>query len=271
MSSGFFGFFAHAGFLQGLAEAGLEPDAYAGTSSGALVAALAAAGMAPAEMLERFTALRKADFWDPPRGGRLVRSLLNGFQGRSGWLAGAGFLRVVTQTLPVERFEDCPRPCLVVALDAERGRRAVFTSGPLAPAVVASGSVPVLFSALAWRGGLMVDGGLVDKAPLLAVRRHLDARSLLVHFLPSASLARPAARTLARRLAPLRLQARAVDAAREQAYLDQAAWLAEEGVPLWEVAGGAYPRVGPGRLERGPAAFDAARAATRAAWRDAGP
>ena len=38
MSSGYFGFFAHAGFLQGLKNLGVEPDFYAGSSSGALVA-----------------------------------------------------------------------------------------------------------------------------------------------------------------------------------------------------------------------------------------
>jgi NTE family protein len=264
MSSGFFGFFAHAGFLQGLADAGVEPDAYAGTSSGALVAALAAAGVAPAEMLERFARLRKADFWDPPRGGRLLGLLARGFRGRSGWLAGEGFLRVVAQTLPARRFEDCPKPCLVVALDLESCRRRVFTSGPLAPAVVASGSVPMLFAAREFGGGLLVDGGLVDKAPLLPVRRHLQAASVVLHHLPSASLAGTAASVAARRLAPLRLQARAVDAAREQACRDQARWLAEQGVPLWPVEGGSYPRVGPGRLRRGPAAFAAAREATRA-------
>lgn len=42
MSSGFFEFFAHAGFLQALEGLGVRPDAYAGTSSNALVVAYAA-------------------------------------------------------------------------------------------------------------------------------------------------------------------------------------------------------------------------------------
>jgi len=44
-SSGFFGFFAHAGCLKALEELGIRPAGYAGTSSGAIVAAFAAAGL----------------------------------------------------------------------------------------------------------------------------------------------------------------------------------------------------------------------------------
>ena len=44
-SSGFFGFFAHAGFLAGIRESGITPSAYTGASSGAIVAAMAASGM----------------------------------------------------------------------------------------------------------------------------------------------------------------------------------------------------------------------------------
>ena len=35
-SSGFFGFFAHAGFLAGLRDFGMAPSGYSGASSGAI-------------------------------------------------------------------------------------------------------------------------------------------------------------------------------------------------------------------------------------------
>ena len=41
-SSGFFGFFARAGFLAALRELEIVPSAYSGASSGAIVAAMAA-------------------------------------------------------------------------------------------------------------------------------------------------------------------------------------------------------------------------------------
>ena len=261
MSSGFFGFFAHAGFLQGLEDLGLVPDAYAGTSSGALVAACAAAGLSPQDMLAAFCRLRRRDFWDPPSGRELLALCLRGWRGESGYLRGRAFRRILEAVLPVHRFEDCRRRCLIVALDAAAGRRVVFTAGPLVPAVVASGAVPLLFRAVSRGEELLLDGGLVDKAPLAAAAEYLQPASMVVHLLPSASLEAPPEHTLARRWAPFRLQARAVDAARAQVYRDQMDRLRSR-MPVWEVVSRGLPRLGPRRLSRGPEAFALARRLT---------
>lgn len=265
MSSGFFGFFAHAGFLQALSDLGVEPQAYAGASSGALVAAYAAGGLAPGGMLELFQGLSRRDFWDPPPPAHLFRSLLRAGRGQTGYLRGLAFERLLQETLPCPTFEACPKGCLMVALDLAGGGRAVLTRGPLAPAVRASGAVPLLFAAVELDGGLMVDGGLVDKAPLVAAVEHFGAKSLLVHWLPSASLERPPLAFLHKRLSPLALQSQAVDLARQQHYLDQLACLRGQGIQVLEVKGLGLPRPGPRRLDRGPEAFAAARRQTLAA------
>lgn len=263
MSSGFFGFFAHAGFLQALEDLGLSPDAYAGSSSGALVAAFAAAGVSPRDMLRGFTRLRRGDFWDPPRGTGLLRHLLGLFRGRSGYLEGEAFRRLLERDLPVKSFQECPKPCLVSTLDVVSNQRVILDQGPLARAVVASGAVPMLFSAVPHQGGLLLDGGLVDKAPVLAACRRWKPAALLVHLLPSASLEKPVSALLARPLAPLRLQARAIDAARQQGYRDQLAQVRAQGVEVREVISRRLPRLGPKRLGAGPKAFELARAAAR--------
>jgi NTE family protein len=260
MSSGFFGFFAHAGFLQGLADLGLTPDAYAGSSSGALVAAFAAGGASPRRMLELFVQLGRRDFWDPPSPAATLRWLIGGLRGRSGYLAGEAFERLLQEYLPVTRFEDCPHPCLMSALDLTSARRVILTQGSLPHAVRASGAVPALFAAVPHEGGLLVDGGLVDKAPLTASADHLGAATLLSHILPSSSLERGPEQTLARSLAPLRVQSRSVDAARWQGYLDQKDEVARRGLALREVVARDIPRCGPKRMHHGPAAFAAARA-----------
>ncbi len=264
MSSGFFGFFAHAGFLQGLRDAGLIPGAYAGSSSGALVAAFAAGGMPPAEMLALFKQLRRADFWDPPSPSASLRWLLRGLRNRSGYLAGEAFERLLRQHLPFSRFEDCPHPCLMSALDLEQARRVILTSGDLPRAVRASGAVPALVAATPHEQGLLVDGGIIDKAPLAATAKRLGAASLVVHLLPSASLERPVAAALAKGLAPLRVQSRAVDAARFQFYQDQKAAVRAQGVTVVEVTANGLPRCGPRRMHQGPAAYEAARKNTLA-------
>ena len=52
LSAGYFGFYGHAGFVDGLLEHGIVPSAWAGTSAGGMIAAFAAAGIAPARMAE---------------------------------------------------------------------------------------------------------------------------------------------------------------------------------------------------------------------------
>lgn len=259
MSSGFFGFFAHAGFLQGLEDLGLEPDAYAGASSGALVAAFAAAGIKPLDMLSMFLGLRKEHFWDPPKPALLLKLILKRFQGRTGYLAGQAFANLLERDLPVKRFEDCQKPCLIVALDTVSARRVVFTQGPLIPAVVASGAVPVMFNAVKHGKELLLDGGLVDKAPLMASLKHLGANSMAVHYLPSGSLTKPISHTLSRNWTPLKLQARAIDAARKQVYQDQLALVRASGVSICEVRANGQTRVSPKSLHLGEQAFDQAR------------
>lgn len=263
MSSGFFGFFAHAGFLQGLAELGVEPDAFAGSSSGALVAATAAGGVPPDQMLERFAGLGKRQFWDPWPPGRLLAWAARGMRGMTGYLRGQALLRLLGQHLPAERFEDLAKPCLMSTLDLATCRRRILDSGPLAPAVAASGAVPMLFTPVAHMGSLLVDGGLIDKAPLLAAREHLGAATIIVHLLPSSSLERPLERVLRGRLTPIALERRGVDAAREEHYRDQMADVRRQGTQVLEVRGEGYPRCGPRRLGSGPMAFAAARERTK--------
>ena len=65
MSSGFFGFFAHCGFLTVLEDEGLLPRRVTGSSAGALVGALWAAGLDASVLEDELRRLRRADFWDP--------------------------------------------------------------------------------------------------------------------------------------------------------------------------------------------------------------
>ena len=90
-SSGFFGFFAHAGCLKALEELGIEPVGYAGTSSGAIAAAFAAAGLSAAQISAVLFNLRKQDFWDPEPWYKTAASALKLFRGSLGYLKGERF------------------------------------------------------------------------------------------------------------------------------------------------------------------------------------
>jgi len=255
LSAGYFGFYGHAGFLQGLRAAGLVPAAYAGTSAGGMVAAYAACGMAVEDFERLVLGQTRAAFWDPDPVG-ILRAALPGGAGATGLLKGARFRELLERTLPSPDFGSLAHPLVLVGANLTRGTPEVFTRGALAPRVHATCAYPGLFRAVELDGELYWDGGLVDKAPALALHesaagRGLDA--LLVHYLPSragARLSGPfayakgiAAGNLALRHAHFRLQLQLLQA---------------RGVAVHVVVSH-LPAVSPRRMEVGPEALKKAR------------
>jgi NTE family protein len=170
LSSGFFGFFAHAGLVTVLEEEGLCPAGLAGSSAGALVAGLWAAGVDGPRLGEELHALRREHFWDPHPGlgllrGRLFRERLDGLlQGKT--------------------FADCRATLAVSVFDTLSASTRVVAAGPVAPALHASCAVPLLFHPVWVDGRPLLDGGIADRPGLLGVppgervlHHHLASRS----------------------------------------------------------------------------------------------
>ncbi len=252
-SSGFFGFFAHAGFLSALHQARITPAGYAGASSGAIVAAMAASGMPDDAVRRLLFNLKKADFWDPDPAITILKAALRLFKGYSGYLNGERFLRLLRK-IPVKRIEDCPIPLLICATDLELQREALFVEGDLARCLQASSAVPVLFKPVRMNGSLYVDGGVVNKAPALALADHIGAERIVVHFIGSDNLAVPASRLTRKRMTPWRIHHLSVNIARYEAYRRQLDALEQQGIEVIEVRTQA-PALGPNCLEKGPLAY----------------
>ena len=260
LSAGFFGFYGHAGFLGGMMAGGVRPAAYGGSSAGGLVGAFAAAGMAPETLQALLLDLRRDHFWDPDVFGGLLDSARGG-TGAMGLLAGRRFRALLEASLPVRTFEACQVPLVLIAADVRSARSVTLSSGELAPAVHATCAYPGLFRPVEVGDGLLWDGGLVDKAPALALSRHLPEGldAVVVHFLPTRGEADPGgplgyARGMAAGVAALR-----------RSHLElQCGLLAAEGLEVFVVVSD-LPRVSPRDLGKGRAAVDAGREAARAA------
>jgi NTE family protein len=184
LSAGYFGFFGHAGFVEALLNAGLRPAAWAGTSAGGLVAALHASGMPPARIAELLTTLKREHFWDPDPFGAAVDAVRGGSRA-TGLLKGDRFRALLNENLPVKTFEECREPLLIIASCLSTQSAHVMRSGDLASAIHATCAYPGMFQAVRRDAKLLWDGGLVDKAPALALSEALKLDALLVHFLPS--------------------------------------------------------------------------------------
>ncbi len=152
MSSGFFGFFAHAGVLTALLEKGLKPAATRGSSAGALVTGLWAAGLDPDVMAKELMRLERQDFWDPRPG--------------FGLLAGRRFDQKLRELLPVATFASCRVPASVSVFDVWSRRTEVLTKGDLAAAVRASCALPGMFHPVWIDRRPKLDGGIADRPGL---------------------------------------------------------------------------------------------------------
>jgi NTE family protein len=152
MSSGFFSFYAHTGFLTALEDAGLTPSRISGSSAGALVGAAWAGGVDAPRLAAELERLERRDFWDPAMGAGLLRGRL--------------FRERMEGMLAFPTFGACRVPVAVSVFDVLRRRTDVLDKGALAPAVCASCAVPFLFHPVRIGGRAYLDGGILDRPGL---------------------------------------------------------------------------------------------------------
>ena len=143
----------HAGILKALVEAEIAPDCIAGNSSGALVGALYAAGYDLEDTLH---------FFDDTNPFKFSRFALR----KAGFLDSDKILDDLKRWFPEDSFEALDRRLFVVATDLTAGQLVTFSSGPLIGALLASSSVPFVFTPTRHDGRLFVDGGVLNNFPI---------------------------------------------------------------------------------------------------------
>jgi NTE family protein len=174
MSSGFFGFFAHTGFLSVLEGAGFLPERLAGSSAGALISGMFASGLGTDVLARELMALERRQFWDPAPGLGLLRGRL--------------FMEGIDDRLLARTFEACRIPVSVSVFHLRTRETRVISSGALAPALCASCAVPGLFHPMRVRGERYWDGGIFDRPGLLGLREYeANGGRVLFHHLESRS------------------------------------------------------------------------------------
>lgn len=166
MSSGFFGFYAHAGALSALLDAGLAPARVTGSSAGALVTGLYASGVGVDAIRGALDSLRREDFWDPSPGAGLLR--------------GRRFRALLSSLLVEREIARCAVPFAASVFDLRALRTDVIREGELAAAIHASCALPVLFQPVWIRGRPYSDGGIADRPGILGAAG--DARVLFHHL-----------------------------------------------------------------------------------------
>jgi NTE family protein len=158
---------AQIGVLEVLDERGFEIATIAGSSSGALVGGVYAAGKL-GEFREAVEGMTRGTFL------RLVDPVV----GRPGVIAGRRLVDAMREVVGDPDIAALPVDFTAVAVDLERQREVWLRDGPLWDALRASFAVPGLFTPHVVHGRELVDGGLLAPLPIAATRLS-DAHRLI--------------------------------------------------------------------------------------------
>ena len=178
------------GVIQWMEENHIPVDRVAGTSMGAIIGAMYATGMSPAEIQD----FAKKINWDEAflpepvyaqlsyrrkqdRRDYLINAplgLKHGLSGPNGLNPGqqVGLLldRIAFSESSVTNFDDLPIPFRCVATDMQSGEAIVLGDGSLAQAVRASMAIPGVFTPVELKGRMLADGGMVQNIPVETVK-----------------------------------------------------------------------------------------------------
>lgn len=191
---------AHIGVLEVLEELRVPVDCVAGTSFGAIVGGLYAAGLSPDDLRRAVSDLD----WDTTLSNEAPRTVqtfrrkqdddnflvpfrLGVKDGKiktpPGIILSGNFRQSIRDFVPNAQpdldFDTLPIPFRAVAADLATGAEVVLKRGDLANAIVASMSVPGLFPASQFNGRLLVDGGIANNVPI-SVARGMCAEVVIV-------------------------------------------------------------------------------------------
>lgn len=152
---------AHIGVLQALLEEGLGPSLVAGTSAGAIIGGLYAAGLQPQQML---------DFIQESKMIKLLS-----FKPLRAVLGELTYLKErLAEVIPHDRFEALQLPLFVAISNLNTGKVEIRSSGELYSVIAASSSIPLVFSPVSIGGQQYVDGGLLCNLPVKPLVNRCD-------------------------------------------------------------------------------------------------
>jgi NTE family protein len=151
---------AHIGVIRELTKQGFEICSIAGTSMGALVGGIYAAGKLN-EYEAWLCSLSKLDMFN------LVDFTLS----TKGIIKADRVLKEIQKFIPDQKIEDLPVKFAAVATDIQNGKEEVITEGSLFDAIRSSISIPMVITPVQKNETLFVDGGVLNPVPVNRVFR----------------------------------------------------------------------------------------------------
>jgi NTE family protein len=168
----------HIGALKAMEEQKVCPSYIAGTSAGALIGGLYAAGVSVAEMEDIVQEIDRDEF----------RKLLDITWARGSIVAGDRIEKFIRGIVGDVMIEDLEIPFIAAAVDLKTGKGFHFNGGLLVDAIRASISIPGIFKPVVANNAYLVDGGLRQNLPLRVLRQFKPKKLIGVNIIPGPRL-----------------------------------------------------------------------------------
>lgn len=162
---------AHIGVIQVLEEHGYVIRSISGSSMGALIGGIYAAGELETYR-EWICSLNKLD---------VLRLLDFSFSGSS-LFKGEKIIETLRELIGPRNIEDLPLDFTAVATDLDANKEFWISNGSLFDAIRASIAFPTVFSAVSYRGRTLVDGGLLNPIPIAPTLRDTTSMTIAVNL-----------------------------------------------------------------------------------------
>lgn len=189
---------AHIGVIRVLEEQGYTVAALTGTSMGALVGGIYAAGKLD-DYTDWVRTLTKRD---------VLRYLNIPFAGGAGILKGDLIVEALREIVGATAIEDLPVPYIAVATDLTARKEVWLTQGDLFTAIRASIAIPGVFTPQRVAGRWLVDGGLLNPVPVTPATQMLYGPTIAVNVTGSRSANPLGRRPAGKQEQPLHLRRR---------------------------------------------------------------
>jgi NTE family protein len=171
---------AHMGVIEELEKQGYEIASVAGTSMGALVGGVYALGKMQDYKKWMFTLDKLKVF-----------NLVDFSFTTQGLIKGDKLLNTMKEFISDENIEDLKIPFAAVAADLLKKEEKVFTTGSVYDAIRASISIPTVFTPVAAKNSLLVDGGVLNNIPVVHAKRFPDDILIAVNVNANIPLEKP--------------------------------------------------------------------------------
>ena len=146
---------AHIGVIHTLEEQGYEITSISGCSAGAMIGGIYAAGKLP-EFEQWIKAIDKLD----------IMALLDISWSSGGLVKGDKIINALKDLVGDRTIEELDIPFTAVAADIQNEKEIWLNSGSLFDAIRASISLPMFFTPVNYKDGILIDGGVLNPVPI---------------------------------------------------------------------------------------------------------